>query len=198
MGYALAAAARESGAEVTLISGPVCLAAPAGVKLVKVTSAQEMYEAVAQCLPEMDAAVFAAAVADYRPVQISADKIKKQSDRMTLELERTPDILGSVRSVWRWQGLLVGFAAETTDVLGHAREKLIRKGCDILIANDVSRADAGFDTDNNAVTILHADGTEQPLPLMPKLDVARQIVRLCLERLSSTLPDAGDMSGTAP
>ena len=168
MGFALAAAAAAAGHRVTLVAGPVGLITPPGVMRVDVVSAQEMLEAVKTLLPGCDAAIFSAAVADYRPVNPSAQKIKKSAATMTLTLERTPDILGAVRGVFAWQGYLVGFAAETEDLLRHAREKLERKGCDILIANDVSQPGIGFDATDNAVTLLFRDGTARELPRMSK------------------------------
>jgi phosphopantothenoylcysteine decarboxylase/phosphopantothenate--cysteine ligase len=176
MGFAIAAAAAAAGHTVTLIAGPVGLSAPPGVERVDVVSAQEMYEAVRAHLPRAQAAVFSAAVADYRPAQVAAQKIKKSADRLTLELERTPDILGSVRGVFGWQGVLVGFAAETERVLEHARGKLERKGCNLMVANDVSQPGIGFDAEENAVTLLFAGGGTEALPRMSKAAVAGRIV----------------------
>ena len=177
MGFALAAAAVAAGHTVTLIAGPVALATPPGVERVDVTSAQEMYEAVKSLLPAADAAIFSAAVADYRPVNPSAQKIKKSAAAMTLTLERTPDILGSVRSVFDWRGYLVGFAAETEDLVRHARGKLERKGCDLIVANDVSQPGIGFDAAENAVTLLFRDGSVRELPRMAKDVLAALLIR---------------------
>jgi phosphopantothenoylcysteine decarboxylase/phosphopantothenate--cysteine ligase len=176
MGFALAAAAAAAGHSVALITGPVSLETPQGVVRVDVTSAQEMYEAVKGGLPAADAAIFSAAVADYRPAHPAEQKIKKSEATLTLTLERTPDILGSVRAVFGWEGFLVGFAAETEDLLGHAREKLVRKGCDLLVANDVSRPGIGFDALENEVTLLFRDGTERGLPRMSKEEMAAVII----------------------
>jgi len=175
MGFALAAAAVEAGHEVTLISGPVSLGTPAGVERVDVVSAQEMYEAVRRHLPRTEAAIFSAAVADYRPVRVEARKIKKSSESLTLTLERTPDILGSVRGVLGWRGVLTGFAAETENLVANARAKLERKGCDLIVANDVSRPGIGFDAAENEVTLLWRGG-EETLPRMSKEALARVIV----------------------
>ena len=132
MGYALAQAAAEAGHAVRLVSGPVTLSPPLGVETIGVESAAQMADAVQAALPWADAAIFSAAVADYRPATASAEKIKKSAERLVLELEKTTDILGSTRTPWGFRGVLVGFAAE----------KLHRKGCDMLVANDVSRAGA--------------------------------------------------------
>ncbi len=157
MGYALAGAARHEGHEVVLISGPTQLDVPAGVDFVQVETAQEMYEAVRDLLKGVDVAVLSAAVADYRPVQCLSQKMKKKDERLVLELEKTPDILGSMRSVFGFGGKLVGFAAETHDVITYAQDKLVRKQCDFIVANDVSRADIGFDSRENEVTLVFAD-----------------------------------------
>ena len=182
MGYALAVAAAAAGHAVTLVSGPTALDAPAGVKLVKVTTAQEMFDAVQQVLPGVQVAIFAAAVADYRPVHASAQKIKKQEQTITITLERTPDILGSVRSSG-FQGLLVGFAAETENLEANAKGKLTRKGCDFIVANDVSGGETGFDTNENEITVFFANGDARSLPRARKADLAQIIVGICGERM---------------
>lgn len=178
MGFALAAAAVQAGHSVTLIAGPVSLPTPDGVVRRDVTSAQEMYEAVQAELPLAQAGIFSAAVADYRPGAPAAQKIKKSEDRLTLTLERTPDILGAVRRVFGWQGFLVGFAAETENLLSHAREKLERKGCDLLVANDVAQPGIGFDSIENEVTILFRHGDSLQLPRMTKASLAAEIIAL--------------------
>ena len=154
MGYALAGAARHEGHEVVLISGPTRLDVPAGVDFVQVETAQQMYEAVRDLLRGVDVAILCAAVADYRPVVCGSQKMKKGADRIVLELEKTPDILGSMRSVFGFTGKLVGFAAETNDVIPYAQDKLQRKQCDFIVANDVSRSDIGFDARKNEVTLV--------------------------------------------
>jgi len=176
MGFALAAAAAGAGHSVTLIAGPVCLPSPAGVTRVDVISAQEMYEAVRVALPAAEAAVFSAAVADYRPAEVAVQKIKKTAGDLTLRLERTPDILGSVRSVFHWQGFLAGFAAETENLAGHADGKLRSKQCDLIVANDVSQPGIGFDASENEVTLFFRDGRVESLPRMSKDAVAQRIV----------------------
>ncbi|MES2707254.1 MAG: phosphopantothenoylcysteine decarboxylase [Verrucomicrobiota bacterium] len=180
MGYALARAARAAGHEVTLVSGPVALAVPEGVHPVKVTSAQEMFDAVMLALPGAQVAVFAAAVADYRPVRVEEQKIKKHGDTLTLILERTPDILGSARAAG-FQGVLVGFAAETENLLENAAGKMRRKGCDLVVANDVSGTATGFDTDDNEITLLFPDGEVRRLPPDSKSRLAEILVGVCAE-----------------
>lgn len=157
MGYALAGAARHEGHEVLLISGPTTLDVPAGVDFIQVESAQQMYDAVGDMLKGVDVAILCAAVADYRPVACAEQKIKKNSERMVLELERTPDILGSMRSIFGFEGKLIGFAAETQNVVEYARGKLERKQCDFVVANDVSQPGIGFDSRENAVVLVYPD-----------------------------------------
>lgn len=160
MGYALAGAAKHDGHDVVLISGPTALDVPPGVDFIHVETAQQMYEAVRDMLAGVDVAIMAAAVADYRPVAYSEQKIKKHGERMVLELERTPDILGSMRSVFGFTGTLIGFAAETNDVEDYARGKLQRKQCNMVVANDVSRSDIGFDSRENEVALVFPDRVE--------------------------------------
>ena len=176
MGFALAEAARARGADVTVVAGATTVRPPAGVRVVSAVSAAEMHEAVARETPAATVFIGAAAVADYRPAARSAQKIKK-SAALTLELERTPDILAAV-SESRHEGLLVvGFAAESERVVEHAREKLRRKKLDAIVANDITAEGAGFDGETNIVTLLAADrDAPLALPLMPKLDVADKIL----------------------
>ncbi len=157
MGYALAGAARHEGHEVLLISGPTTLDVPAGVDFIQVESAQQMYDAVRDMLKGVDVAILCAAVADYRPVAVAEQKIKKNADRLVLELERTPDILGSMRSEFGFTGKLIGFAAETQNVVEYARGKLLRKQCDFVVGNDVSQPGIGFDSRENAVVLVYPD-----------------------------------------
>ena len=182
MGYALAGAARHEGHEVVLISGPTTLDVPEGVDFIQVESAQEMYDAVRDMLRRVDIAILCAAVADYRPIAVAEHKIKKTEGPLTLTLERTPDILGSMRAEFGYRGVLVGFAAETDEMLAHAQEKLRRKGCDRLVANDVSRTDIGFGAAENEVTLVYPDRTE-PLPRGTKEWVAMHIVEHSLALL---------------
>lgn len=176
MGYALAASALEAEHTVTLISGPVAIGAPAGVTLVSVETAQEMYDAVAGHLPVADVAIFCAAVADYRVASVAGEKIKKSEDELTLRLVKNPDILGSARGVLGFGGLLVGFAAETNDLATHALDKLRRKQCDLIVANDVSRSDIAFDRDVNEVSLFFADGTREELPFASKQEIAAALI----------------------
>lgn len=176
MGYALAEAACEAGHEVVLISGPVTIPAPEGVQWVRVETAREMFDAVQISLNGCDAAIFSAAVADYRPAHFAVQKMKKTSDKLVLELERTEDILGSARSKFGFRGILVGFAAETENVIAHARDKLERKGCDMIVANDVSQAGIGFDSAENEVTLCLPGGRTIALPRQSKTDLARVLI----------------------
>ncbi|MDG1358164.1 MAG: phosphopantothenoylcysteine decarboxylase, partial [Akkermansiaceae bacterium] len=145
MGYAIAKTAADQGHRVILISGPTRLNVPDKVDYIPVESTQEMYDSVEHWIKKADIAIFSAAVADYQPASISEQKIKKGSGAMTLELVQTPDILGSARKSFRYEGVLVGFAAETEQLEKNARAKLDRKNCDLIVANDVSRKDIGFD-----------------------------------------------------
>lgn len=176
MGYALAAAALAKGHEVLLISGPVAIPAPDGATLVRVETAQEMYHAVADAIHEADAAIFCAAVADYRVAEVAGEKIKKTGETMTLTLVKNPDILGSARSVFGFDGLLVGFAAETEKLAEHALDKLRRKDCDLLVANDVSRSDIAFDRDENEVELFYRDGRHETLAQASKAAIAAELV----------------------
>ena len=181
MGYAIAREAMLRGADVTLISGPTALKPVPGVKTVDVVSAKDMFEAVQAALPETDILVKAAAVADYRPVSIAEDKIKKQDGDMAIPLERTDDILGWVAE-HRHPGLFVcGFSMETRDMIENSRKKLDRKHLDMIAANNLKVAGAGFGVDTNVVTILTADGIQE-LPLMGKDQVAAKLLDAILER----------------
>jgi len=185
MGYALATAALAKGHQVVLISGPVSIPAPKGASLVRVGTALEMHDAVAAAIHEADAAIFCAAVADYRVAKVAEQKIKKTGDTLTLTLVKNPDILGSARSVFGFRGLLVGFAAETEKLAEHATEKLHRKGCDLLVANDVSRTDIAFDRDENEVELFYGDGRHESLALASKSEIAAMVIG-CIERLRET------------
>jgi len=179
MGFALAAEARRRGAQVTLVAGPTRLDPPTVDALVRVRSAAEMHEAVMRVAGGVDAVIMAAAVADYTPVEPSAGKIAKGDAPMTLTLRRTADILGDLGSLRRDFGamrpVLVGFAAETDDVVRRAREKLARKRIDLIVANDVSKPDQGFEVETNAVTLIDAAGQES-MPLQQKAEIAARIL----------------------
>lgn len=179
MGYAIAAAAAARGHEVVLVTGPVAIPAPAPLAdRVPVESAREMYDAVRDRIGGCDAAIFCAAVADYRPVQIAEQKIKKTGDRLTLELEKTEDILGSARLAFGFSGVLVGFAAETEQVETHARAKLEKKSCDLIVANDVSRPGVGFDAEENEVRLFFADGHAESLGRQSKAEIGQKLVEI--------------------
>ena len=184
MGFALAAAAAERyGDDVCLVSGPVSLATPPGVRRVDVTSAQEMYEAVVANLDGVVLAIHSAAVADYRPKVVHSQKYKKGADEWEIVLERTQDILGSMRDPLGFQGCLVGFAAETENLVANAQKKLEKKGCDLVIANDVSRADIGFDRRENEVTLLYRERPTEGLPKTSK----EALAKLLLDRIDDLL-----------
>jgi len=172
MGYAMAEAARMRGADVTLITGPTQIEAPWGVRLECVGSAAEMNDAVQQAWPQNDILIMAAAVADYRPVETSAQKIKKETGGLTLPLARTQDILAGLQD---HGGLKVGFAVETEACIERAREKMQRKSLDMICLNNPLEAGAGFEVETNRVTVLQRDGKEYALPKMSKRDTASQI-----------------------
>ncbi len=178
MGFALARAALSRGADVTIVAGSTSAPPPAGANLIRVESAEEMYSAVMQEVAGSTVFVGAAAVADYRPKNKAATKIKKKDlGEMVLELERTPDILAAVSAGRRNGQIVAGFAAETTNILEYAKEKLDKKGLDLVIANDITKPGAGFDTDTNIATII-TKGSNNPeeLPLMSKLELADRIL----------------------
>jgi len=171
MGYALAMAAFRRGAAVTLISGPTCLDDPYGVETVRVVTAEEMRSAVLGYFGKSSIAIMTAAVADYRPMTRSGEKIKKKDATNTLQLVKNPDILAEL-GVMKEDRLLAGFAAETDNLLENAGEKLRRKNLDMIVANDVSREGAGFAVDTNVVKLLFRDGTVEDLPMMLKSELA--------------------------
>ena len=186
MGFAMAEALQQSGASVTLVAGPTSLPDPPGIQTVRVVSAQDMYDAVRQIYAAVDLVVMSAAVADYRPDHMESQKIKK-GDSRDLHLVRTTDILASLGQEKQHQ-FLVGFAAETQDLLSYAAAKLQEKNLDMIVANDVSQPEAGFDGDTNIVTVLYNDEgriQQQDFPLQTKKMAAKQIVALISQRLSS-------------
>ncbi len=184
MGYALAIAAKEAGHTVTLISGPTHLPHPAGVNFVPVETAREMFDAVAGVIKAHDVAIFSAAVADYRPTEIAPEKMKKNEDHIALAMEKTADILGAARVEFGFDGFLVGFAAETRDLLQEAQKKLQRKACDMIVANDVSKPGTGFDSDENEVTLCLPGGRCIPLSRKAKTELAKEIVRFVEQRIA--------------
>lgn len=173
-GYALARAARDAGANVTLVSGPVAIETPADVRRIDVTTASQMYEAVDAALPETDIFIGVAAVSDYRPAEVQGRKIKKGNEPsdMWLELKENPDILARAAEACP---CAIGFAAETHDTLRHARDKLERKDCAAIVLNDVSDRDIGFDSDRNAVTLIEPSG-ETVFPIDSKETVADKLI----------------------
>ena len=181
MGYALARAARDRGAGVTLVSTSGA-PAPFGIELVPVETAAEMRDAVCDALPNADALLMAAAVADYRPATAAGQKIKKGEGGLSLELIRTPDILAEVAKTRATSQVIVGFAAETEDLLANALDKLRRKGLDLIVANDARLA---MGAASNQVTLLGAEGSVEELPLLAKEEVAERIVDRVVERLNS-------------
>jgi len=180
MGYAIAGAARNRGAQVTLISAPTALPHPPGIKVIDVNTAEEMLKAVQSAVKGADALVMAAAVADFRPVTTAGKKIKRADlSDLTLELEKTPDILAQVKGGF----IRVGFAAESHDVVANALDKVKRKGLDLIVANDITEKNCGFGTETNRVTIIDSKGKAEELPLLPKGEVADRI----LDQLSGLL-----------
>ncbi|HTY81316.1 MAG TPA: bifunctional phosphopantothenoylcysteine decarboxylase/phosphopantothenate--cysteine ligase CoaBC [Dehalococcoidales bacterium] len=173
MGYALAEAARDRGALVTLVTAPATQSIPEGVEVVKVRTAAEMKKAVTAAVKSADALIMAAAPADYQPKSVAKSKIKKESkESLTLELVKTPDILNEVKGDF----IKVGFAAESENLIANAKKKLLNKGLDLVVANDITQSDAGFDADTNRVTIIDKKGKAEDLPLMSKRDVAEKIL----------------------
>ena len=188
-GYALAQAALDGGADVVLITTTAALPAPVGARLIAINSAQEMLSAVLHECADADALIMAAAVADFRPAEVATQKIKKQaSGAPTIELVRNPDILAAVAQQRQARGrphVVVGFAAETENLLENAQSKLEQKHLTLIVANDVSASDAGFAVDTNRVTLLGADGTRVTLPLLSKQAVAQAVVARVVDALGS-------------
>jgi len=172
MGYALAEAARDRGAEVKLITATTSLLEPVGIEVMQVRTAVQMKDAVTEAVARADALIMAAAVADYQPKDVSKAKIKKEALSLTLELVRTPDILGEVKGSF----LKVGFAAESEDVIVNARKKLEKKKLDIIVANDITASDSGFDVDTNKVTLIDRKGKIEELSLLTKREVADKVL----------------------
>jgi len=175
MGYAVAEAGARRGAKVTLISGPTALATPEGVERVDVRTAEEMLVAARKHFPSCSLAVFAAAVADYRPAEPASSKIKRSKEALTIRLEPNTDILATLAKE-KGERIIVGFAAETDRVAENARKKLAQKNADLIVANDVTAEGAGFDHDTNIVTLFSRDGRDLPLPRMSKAEVAERIL----------------------
>ncbi|MGC5328741.1 bifunctional phosphopantothenoylcysteine decarboxylase/phosphopantothenate--cysteine ligase CoaBC [Brevibacillus sp. SYSU BS000544] len=185
MGYAIAEAARDRGASVTLVSGPTALPQPAGVKFVAVESVHEMFDAVMGELPSMDIVIKSAAVSDYRPKTISHHKMKKTDSDLSLELEKAPDILQTIGERKHSDQFVVGFAAETQDLSKYALDKLARKNCDMIVGNNVLTEGAGMGSDTNIVTIYTRDGDTVQIPKMSKREVAERILDTVVEKITA-------------
>lgn len=178
MGYAIAEAALAEGHEVTLVSGPVNLEAPRDAKLISVSTSDEMFEGVQRHADQCDICVLCAAVADYKPANVSSTKIKKRGAKFSLELIPTRDILDSLGHRQDRQFVLVGFAAETNHMEENAAKKLRAKNCDIMVANDVSQSNSGMESDMNEVTILFRGGEKSEISRAPKKIIARELVKI--------------------
>ena len=179
MGYAIAEAALAAGHDVTLISGPVNLDPPPGAQFFSILTSDEMYGAVHRHARECDVLVMCAAVADYKPRDVSSTKIKKRNEQFALDLIPTPDILASLPHKDR-EFLLVGFAAETNDIEENAKQKLRAKNCDIIVANDVSCPDSGMESEENEVTILFRSGENKKISRASKKNIARELVKILI------------------
>jgi phosphopantothenoylcysteine decarboxylase/phosphopantothenate--cysteine ligase len=179
MGYAVAEAARDRGAKVTLVTAPTALPEPSGIEVVPVRTASQMKEAVAKTVIKADALIMAAAVADYQPKDCSSAKIKKNTPDLILELVKTPDILAEVKGNF----LRVGFAAESEDIVANAKGKLEKKHLDLIVANDITAADSGFGVDTNQVTLIDSKGNVDNLPPLTKREVADRILDKMVERI---------------
>lgn len=184
MGYAIAEAARDRGLEVTLVSGPVNLQPPVGVDFVAIESAADMANAMKKAAETADIIIMAAAVADYRPKLYSTSKVKKSDGDMVIELERTEDVLLSLGKIKKPNQILVGFAAETDDLLKNAQGKLVRKNLDFIAANIVGVPGRGFASDNNAITLIARDGSQTEFALQSKKDLAASL----LNHILSVMP----------
>jgi len=178
MGYAIAEAVLAEGHDVTLISGPVNVAPPHDARLISVSTSDQMFEAVHQHVDKCDICVLCAAVADYKPAHVSSNKIKKQSEKFSLELVPTRDILTSLGQRQDRQFVLVGFAAETDHLEENATKKLRAKNCDIIVANDVSDANSGLESDVNEVTILFRNGEKKKISRAQKKFIAHELVKI--------------------
>jgi len=180
MGYAMAEAARDRGAMVSLITAPTFLPEPVGIEVIHIETATEMKEAVAKAVTQADALIMAAAVADYQPKEVAETKIKKETPSLILELVRTPDILTEVKGNF----LKVGFAAESQDMVENARQKLGKKQLDLIVANNITDADSGFGVDTNKLTLIDRNGNVDSLPLLTKREVADRILDKVAELLA--------------
>ncbi len=181
MGYAIAEAAIADGHDVTLISGPVCLRAPSHAKVVTITTASELHDALLECTNECDVLVMCAAVADYKPVSVASRKMAKPREKFTIEFEPATDVLSAISKSPR-DFFVVGFAAETHDIEARAQQKLRAKNCDMIVANDVSRNEIGIGADENEVVIIARDGDLRRIARAEKKIIARELVKIiCTE-----------------
>jgi phosphopantothenoylcysteine decarboxylase/phosphopantothenate--cysteine ligase len=186
MGYAVAQAARDAGAEVTLVTGPTALRPPAGVRTVPIETAEDMKEAVLALLPETDAVIMAAAIADYRPREVSQRKIKKRDagSELTIRMTENPDVLKAIIAARRAKTIVVGFKAESGEATAEAERMLREKKVDLVVANDISDPSSVFGSDTDRVTFVSADGVEA-LPVLAKTEVARRLVAKLATRLGA-------------
>ena len=194
MGYAVAEAARDAGADVILLSGPVSLARPQGIRVIDIESAQQLYDAAHENIDGVDIFIAAAAVADYRPEKVSDSKIKKSAERMSIDLVRAPDTLASISALQN-RPFCVGFAAETEKVGEYARSKLAKKNLDMIIANKVGK-NLGFDSDQNTVDVFWNAG-ERQFPTAAKSTLAVELVSLIGERYAERANPQATLSATA-
>jgi phosphopantothenoylcysteine synthetase/decarboxylase len=179
MGYAIATAALEAGHQVTLISGPVCIAPPEGAELIRVTTADEMADAVQTRMDTgCDVLVMCAAVADFKPREVRPLKIRKSEGLASIDLVPTRDILATVALPRDRRVIICGFAAETNDLAENAQKKLREKRCDLICANDITRMDTGFDADQNELTIFFRDGSQRHLGRASKIELARELLKI--------------------
>jgi phosphopantothenoylcysteine synthetase/decarboxylase len=181
MGYALAAAALEAGHRAALVSGPVCIAPPPGADVLRVTTADEMADAVQTRINTgCDVFIMCAAVADFKPREVRPRKIRRRDGLAHVELVPTRDILASVELPDDRRVVVAGFAAESESLEENAKKKLREKRCDFLCANDITRMDTGFDADENEITVFFRDGSQRHLERAPKLELAREIIKICI------------------
>lgn len=184
MGYAVASACIDRGARVILITGPTSIPVPDSAEIIRVTTAEQMRDAVLERFAESDVVIMSAAVADYRPAKVSPQKIKKEKERITLELELNPDILAELGQRKRENQVIVGFSMETEDLIKNTMAKLVKKNADLMVANDVSIEGAGFASDTNIVTIIGRSGVIKELPKMTKYEVANVILDIVVQMIS--------------
>jgi phosphopantothenoylcysteine decarboxylase / phosphopantothenate---cysteine ligase len=182
MGYAIAAAAKKLGADVTLVTGPTSLEVPSGIKVKRVISAKEMFDHALSLYAEQDVVIKCAAVADYTPVTVHSNKFKKKNDTWTIELKKTDDILQALGERKEHQ-ILVGFAAETENLEDYAKDKLKRKNLDMVVGNDVSKEGSGFGSDTNEIIMIKKDGSVRPLPILSKEKAAREILEEVMDMM---------------